>query len=269
MNAANDTGARTAKVFSSLAPGYPRFVGASSLIPLLLLLAASGCASIPFFGKTAKFEQADAKNPAVEILTLWQCTEGPGPQGVPIRGFAGQIYFFTQNKGAPVLVNGKVRIYVFDDHGTAQEQGRPIGEYDFNSANWNARAQRSSLGPGYSVFIPYPRNDFHQATCSLRVRFVPAVGPTIYSARRLSSSTARRTSRCAATSRSFRRRPFRQPRQRRPHPAVGDVGTVVPADLVAAVLAATVLVATVFVAAGHRSRRRHRGRHAVFAGQCG
>ncbi len=182
MNAANDTGARTAKVFSSLAPGYPCFVGASPLIPLLLLLAASGCASIPFFGKTAKFEQADAKNPAVEILTLWQCTEGPGPQGVPIRGFAGQIYFFTQNKGAPVLVNGKVRIYVFDDHGTAQEQGRPIGEYDFNSANWNARAQRSSLGPGYSVFIPYPRNDFHQATCSLRVRFVPAVGPTIYSA---------------------------------------------------------------------------------------
>jgi hypothetical protein len=148
----------------------------------LLLLAASGCASIPFFGKTAKFDRADAKNPAVEILTLWQSSDGPGPQGVPIRGFGGQIYFFTQNKGAPVLVDGKVRIYVFDDHGTAKEQGRPIGEYDFDSANWNARAHRSSLGPGYSIFIPYPRNDFHQATCSLRVRFVPTAGPTIYSA---------------------------------------------------------------------------------------
>ena len=177
MNAANETGVRTSKVFSALTPP-----AASPLIPLLLLLAVSGCASIPFFGKSAKFEQADAKNPAVEILTLWQCTEGPGPQGVPIRGFAGQIYFFTQTKGAPVLVDGKVRIYLFDDHGTAKEQGRPIGEYDFDSANWNGRAHRSSLGPGYSVFIPYPRNDFHQATCSLRIRFVPAVGPTIYSA---------------------------------------------------------------------------------------
>jgi hypothetical protein len=182
MKVSNTIVARMAKVFSTLTPRprVPTLRGC--LIPLLLLLAASGCASIPFFGKSAKFDQADAKNPAVEILTLWQCTEGPGPQGVPIRGFAGQIYFFTQNKGAPVLVDGKVRIYLFDDHGTAKEQGRPIGEYDFNSANWNARAHRSSLGPGYSVFIPYPRNDFHQATCSLRIRFVPAVGPTIYSA---------------------------------------------------------------------------------------
>jgi hypothetical protein len=98
---------------------------------LLLLLAVPGCASIPFFGKTAKFERADAKNPAVEVLALWQAAEGPGPQGVPIRGFAGQVYFFTQNKPAPVLVDGKVRIYVFDDRGSTKEQARPIGEFDF------------------------------------------------------------------------------------------------------------------------------------------
>jgi hypothetical protein len=148
---------------------------------LLLLLAVPGCASIPFFGKTAKFERADAKNPAVEVLALWQAAEGPGPQGVPIRGFAGQVYFFTQNKPAPVLVDGKVRIYVFDDRGSTKEQARPIGEFDFAQDGWNARAHGSSLGPGYSVFIPYPRTDFHQATCSLRVRFSTANGPTIYS----------------------------------------------------------------------------------------
>ena len=94
------------------------------------------------------------KNPAVEILTLWQSSDGPGPQGVPIRGFGGQIYFFTQNKGAPVLVNGKVRIYVFDDHGTAQEQGRPIGEYDFDSANWNARSAAHPSVPDTRSLFP-------------------------------------------------------------------------------------------------------------------
>jgi hypothetical protein len=182
MNAANDVGTRTERVFSFLATGCPCSAGASTLATLLFLsLAAPGCASIPFFGKTAKFDRADAKNPAVEILTLWQASEGPGPQGVPIRGFAGQIYFFMQNKPAPVVVDGKVRIYVFDDRGTVQEQGRPIGEFDFDRARWAAGVHRSSLGPGYSVFIPYPRNDFHQASCSLRVRFTPTVGPTIYS----------------------------------------------------------------------------------------
>ena len=154
-----------------------------SLASLILIVSiVPGCATMPLFGqKTAKFDRADAKNPAVEILSLWQATEGPGPNGVPTRGFSGQIFFFTQAKPSPVVVDGKVRIYLFDDHGTVKQQARPIGEFDFDPANWNGHAHASTLGPGYAVFIPYPRNDFHQATCSLRVRFTPNVGPTIYS----------------------------------------------------------------------------------------
>jgi hypothetical protein len=151
-------------------------------VGLLLLLLTPGCASLPLFGlTTANVERANAKNPAVEILALWQASEGPGPNGVPMRGFAGQIYFFTQSRQAPVLVDGKVRIYLFDDHGSVKDQARPIGEYDCDSARWNARAHNSTLGPGYEVFIPYPRNDFHQSTCSLRIRFTPTLGPAIYS----------------------------------------------------------------------------------------
>jgi hypothetical protein len=146
------------------------------------MLAAAGCASTQFFGfKNVKFEKADAKNPAVEILALWQATEGPGPTGVPTRGFAGEVFFFTQAKPVPVMVEGKARIYLFDDRGTVKQQARPIREYDFDTASWSAHCHSSSLGPGYAVFIPYPRDDFHQAACSLRIRFTPTVGPTIYS----------------------------------------------------------------------------------------
>ncbi|HUE15079.1 MAG TPA: hypothetical protein VMR25_12990 [Planctomycetaceae bacterium] len=151
---------------------------------LLLLLIAPGCASMPplfSFIKSEKFDRADAKNPASEILALWQPSEGPGQNGVPTRGFNGQIYFFTQAKPGPVVVDGKVRIYLFDDRGSVEQQGKPIGEFDYDPIGWNARAHQSSLGPGYAVFIPYPRSDFHQAACSLRVRFTPNVGPTIYS----------------------------------------------------------------------------------------
>jgi hypothetical protein len=146
------------------------------------MLAAAGCASTQLFGfKSVKIDKADAKNPAVEILALWQATEGPGPNGVPTRGFTGEVFFFTQAKPVPVMVEGKARIYLFDDHGTAKQQARPIREYDFDPASWAAHCHSSSLGPGYAVFIPYPGNDFHQVACSLRIRFTPAVGPTIYS----------------------------------------------------------------------------------------
>ena len=127
----------------------------------LLLLAAPGCASGSLFGlKSVKFDRADAKNPAVQILALWQASEGPGQNGVPTRGFAAQIFFFTQAKPAPVVVDGKVRIYLFDDRGTVKQQGRPIGEFDFDPVVWNAHAHASTLGPGYAVFIPYPRTIF-------------------------------------------------------------------------------------------------------------
>jgi len=146
------------------------------------MLAAAGCAGAQIFGfNSVKIEKADAKNPAVEILALWQATEGPGPNGVPTRGFTGEVFFFTQAKPVPVMVEGKGRIYLFDDRGTAKQQARPIREYDFDAASWAMHCHSSSLGPGYAVFIPYPGNDFHQVACSLRIRFTPTVGPTIYS----------------------------------------------------------------------------------------
>jgi hypothetical protein len=156
--------------------------GARIVFGFLLLLSTAGCASMPLFGsKTANFEHADAKNPAVEILALWQAAEGPGPKGVPIRGFSGQIYFFTQAKQFPVAVDGSVRVYLFDDHGSLKEQAEPIAVFDFDAAHWRTGARNSALGPGYSVFVPYPRNDYHQTTCSLRIRFTPTAGPRIYS----------------------------------------------------------------------------------------
>jgi hypothetical protein len=137
---------------------------------------------MPWSGPTTvKFQEADAKNPAVEILAFWQSAEGPGPKGVPVRGFGGQIYFFTQSRQTPVAVDGSVRVYLFDDHGSQQEQAQPIATFDFDAAHWKNGAHTSALGPGYSVFVPYPRFDFHQATCSLRIRFKPTAGPSIYS----------------------------------------------------------------------------------------
>jgi hypothetical protein len=149
---------------------------------LLFAMLTSGCAALNLFNlRGEKFQSADRQNPATEILAIWQATDGPGLKGVPTRGFSGQIYFFTQGVSAPVKVEGKVRVYVFDDRGTVAEQGKPIHEFDFEPAAWAAHFQNSNLGAAYGLFIPYTREDYHQAICSLRVRFVPKAGPTVYS----------------------------------------------------------------------------------------
>ncbi|HET6328692.1 MAG TPA: hypothetical protein VFG04_28670 [Planctomycetaceae bacterium] len=159
-----------------------------ALLAALLMLSAPGCASLTLLNlKSEKVPTADAEHPAIEILAIWQAAEGPGPQGIPVRGFAGQIYFFSQDRAQPVAVDGTARIYVFDDHGTVEEQVRPLRQFDFDRASWTAHLQTSKLGPTYGVFIPYPRNDYHQAVCSLRVRFTAPKCRPLYS---LSSTIA-------------------------------------------------------------------------------
>jgi hypothetical protein len=154
-----------------------------TILAALLLLSSGGCASLTTLNfKTDKIPTADAQHPAIEILAIWQASEGPGPKGIPVRGFAGQIFFFAQDRATPVVVDGTTRIYLFDDHGSVEEQARPLHQFDFDRASWAGHLQSSTLGPTYGVFIPYPRNDYHQAVCSLRVRFTTPKTRPLYSA---------------------------------------------------------------------------------------
>jgi len=170
----------TANIRTTACRSFPIALAAA----LMAISFAPGCASLQVSNLSsftfAKNQTADAKHPAMNILTMWQAAEGPGRNGVPTRGFLGQILFFGMDP-APLAVDGKVRIYLFDDHGTVQEQSRPIHEFDFDNKAWAAHLQASRVGPTYTVFLPYPRDDFHEAKCSLRLRFTPMAGTTLYS----------------------------------------------------------------------------------------
>lgn len=150
---------------------------------LALCAAATftGCSTTSLFTMKKAMPSATAKNPAVEIMAIWQPSEGRGDNGVPTRGFAGQFLFFTGGNPSPVQVDGIVRIYLFDDRGSAAEQAKPIHQFDFDAGAWKSHLRKSALGPAYHVFIPYPRKDDLLAHCSLRVRLIPTSGPTIYS----------------------------------------------------------------------------------------
>ncbi|MGC1272542.1 MAG: hypothetical protein WBC44_02455 [Planctomycetaceae bacterium] len=157
-------------------------------IPFVTLLAATcGCASVtdlsdslnPFVSRPTF---ADATNPAVEMACVWQPGEGRGGHGVPARGFSGQIFFFTSRDAEPVIVDGSVRIYLFADRGTPEERAKPLQQFDYASEAWAAHATMASLGPGYSVFVPYPQIEAYQVRCQLRARFTPSYGgPPVWS----------------------------------------------------------------------------------------
>lgn len=136
----------------------------------ILTLALSGCQTLGLglLGGNSK----PVRN-VREIVCLWEPAEGIGLDGLPTRGFAGQLLFFEPGNDSPVLVEGDVMIYVFDDQGGPEEQSRPLHQFEFPSAVWQTFARDTNLGPAYQLFIPYTRKGGHYADCAIRVRLTP------------------------------------------------------------------------------------------------
>jgi hypothetical protein len=147
----------------------------------LSLLAGCQSLNLSMPGTGHRLPQADDRNPVTEVLCLWEPAEGTGLDKLPARGFAGQILFLTPRGKEPVQVDGKVKIYVFDDYGSIQEQQQPIHQFTFDSTAWNAFLRNTNVGAAYQVFLPYTRPGMHQAICSLRVCYESADGQPIYS----------------------------------------------------------------------------------------
>lgn len=130
----------------------------------------AGCSTLDLDIANFGRQPADQTAQVTEVVCLWEAAEGVGLDGLPSRGFAGQMLFFTHGQAEPVRVNGDVRIYVFDDHGTLEEQARPLHEFNFPAEVWNTYLRTTNLGPAYQMFIPYTRKGGRLADCALRVR---------------------------------------------------------------------------------------------------
>lgn len=159
----------------------PRF---RQLVLIACCIAAipslSGCATFSFpFGKRVPL--ATAADPAVQVLCMWQPAKGHDADGYPCRGFSGQILFLSGRTSTPLRVDGDVRIYLFDDQGTPEEQAKPLRQFDYTNGAWDLQLGMTSLGTTYGVFVPYVRRGVNEAQCSLRVRLKPRNGPVVFS----------------------------------------------------------------------------------------
>lgn len=136
---------------------------------LAATLLAGGCSGRSVLG----FDRAPASPGVItnvtEVLSLWQEGEGNGEDGLPTRGFAGQIMFFGGRDAASQRIDGDVSIYVFDDRGA--DPSKPLHVFNFVDGAFDQFRHESKMGTTYQLFVPYTRDTIARATCSLRVKF--------------------------------------------------------------------------------------------------
>lgn len=143
-----------------------------------------GCSTSGMFSKFSnkeQFQKATPSNPAVRCLCLWEPAEGTGVDDKPARGVAGQIFFFTRDSVSSVAVDGDVRIFMFDDQGTEEEQSKPFHNFDFKDNSFRTYLTPTQFGPAYQLFVPYSRKGRHQAELAVRVRLGQPGSPPVFS----------------------------------------------------------------------------------------
>lgn len=146
----------------------------------LFLVSHIGCASLELPGR-GHSATADASRTAMRCLCLWQPVETVDPAGQPVRGFGGQVYFFTADSEVPVAVTGDVRVYVFDDVGTPEQQTRPKDVQNYDPLVWKSFETESQVGINYAMFVPYHQASKYETICSLRLRLVRPDGTQLFS----------------------------------------------------------------------------------------
>lgn len=155
-----------------------------SAVMVVTALLFTGCATTNLSTSSVtapKFVRATANNPAVKCLCVWQTAEGFDPEGKPCRGVAGQVFFFNRDGAIPVLVDGDVRLFVFDDQGSEESQSKPLSQFDIDRETWNTQVTKTQFGPAYRLFVPYVRQGRHQAQMVVRLRMTPDGGPVVFS----------------------------------------------------------------------------------------
>jgi hypothetical protein len=160
-------------------------IAAAGLLLVPLLAGCSGTRLLSWPWLKDEIPTASDRNPVHRIICMWEPSEGRGPDGLPARGFAGQVLFFTRTSSVPVKIEGDVRVYVFDELGPAGDPTKPLHQFDFLRSEegdaWNRHLTISTLGPSYSVFIPYTRRGRHEARCAVQVRYTPPGGLPLFS----------------------------------------------------------------------------------------
>ncbi|MCS7237185.1 MAG: hypothetical protein NZ899_02805 [Thermoguttaceae bacterium] len=140
----------------------PRGVKHESLAILLLgflLLAHTGCALVgakPLPLDPRKWQDLIPPKPRtpMHMVDVWTDTVLSEPGQKPLRGFGGRIMFFEHPDDKPIVVDGTLTVYVFEDENAAEPQTKPLCRYVFLPEHLRQHYSRSKLGHSYSVWIP-------------------------------------------------------------------------------------------------------------------
>ncbi len=99
----------------------------------------------------------------------------------PQRGFGGRLIFYGDEVDKPVLVDGQLVVYAFDETNRDITDTKPTRRYVFPPDQIARRMSKTALGPSYSFWLPWDEAGGPETEISLIARFEPKGGAMVVS----------------------------------------------------------------------------------------
>jgi hypothetical protein len=148
------------------------------LIPLLAgLVLATGCQSTwnsqrsPLLDRSWMSSHSSSEADQIEYGTpermavIWTDSIASASNHPNVRGFGGRLYFYDKN-GLAIRVDGDLSVYAYDDTAKS-EKSQADRVYKFRREEWQTHFSETSLGPSYSIWIPWDQVGGNRKAISL------------------------------------------------------------------------------------------------------
>jgi hypothetical protein len=156
---------------------------------VVLTLAGAGCAK-PWktpkmfsLDNTWPFRDKDAPQEGVPVrmVGMWTDTVYTQAGQKPQRGFGGRIMFYEKEEKNPIIIDGQLVIYAFDETKRDPADNKPTRRYVFPPDQMPVHMSKSEMGASYSFWLPWDEVGGPKTEVSLICRFEPTGGGVISS----------------------------------------------------------------------------------------
>lgn len=154
---------------------------ASLLVGAALALAATGCSTLDLHDKITLPGFGPRPQVPTRMTDFWTDTVlyQPGLPGV--RGFGGRIMFYNDASESPIMVEGTLTVFAYDESRGQVSYSAPDRKYIFTAEQLPKHYSKSELGHSYSFWLPWDEVGGPRKKICLIARFEPRKGHMIVS----------------------------------------------------------------------------------------
>ncbi len=157
-------------------------IGFVRLVCLFAILSMLGCQFAPKKSIVDwPWMKTEAKTVPDRILPVWTDSVLHQPSQPGVRGFGGRVYFYGKENTEPIEVDGNFAVYVFDAEDSTSTNQKPLRKFVFTADQFKSHMSKTSMGPSYSVWIPWGEVGGPPRKLSLISRFEGREGGTTIS----------------------------------------------------------------------------------------